>query len=86
MVDAGVRELLILLYYICLVKRLHHFVLDEDSARVASVSKPEQSQHGSMLYEKLQCKAMGLSVESDLSCPFIKQNSQLIARLKPSEL
>lgn len=86
MVDAGVRELLILLYCICLVKRLHHFLLDEDSARVASVSKPEQSQHGNMLYEKLQCKAMELSVDSDLGCPFIKQNSPLIARLKSRQL
>lgn len=86
MVDAGVRELLILLYYICLVKWLQHSLLDEDFARVTSVSKPEQSQHSNMLYEKLQSKAVELSADSDLAWHFIKQNSPLIAQLRSSGL
>lgn len=77
MVDATVRELFILLYYVCLVKLLQHLLLDEDFAGVTSVSKPEKLRNGSMLYVDLHHKATELSADSELSWPFIKQNSPL---------
>lgn len=74
----------IFLYYACLVKWLRHLLLDEDFARVTSVSKPEKLQHGSMLYVELQRKGTELSADSELSWPFIKQNLPLIAQLRSS--
>lgn len=76
----------ICLYYACLVKWLQHLLLDEDFARVTSVSKPEKLQHGSMLYVELQRKGTELSADSELSWPFIKQNSPLIAQLRSNGL
>lgn len=77
MVDATVKELFILLYYVCLEKLLQHVLLDEDFAGVTSVSKPEKLQNGSMLYVDPHHKATELSADSELSWPFTKQNSPL---------